>query len=319
MVTGSAPAMTRRAGKEPTEDIQANRHDEFAARMLRFRDASASIRSGVAAGVPAGIGSAAPVRPPTPGRSRKCKIRTLEYAPDLPEPEAALVNERILIVEDESAIREMVASALVAGAFSPAMAGDAAEADSAIRAAPPHLILLDWMLPGAGGLEFARRLRRGCATRDIPIIMLTARCEEQERLQAFEAGIDDYVAKPFSLLELLARIRAVLRRSVRIGEDGLLEAEGLCLDPASHRVSSAGRPVKMGPTEFRMLRFFMRNQERVFTRSQLLDRVWGSDIHMEERSVDVHIRRLRKAPSPYGHERLVQTVHGTGYRFSREP
>ena len=228
------------------------------------------------------------------------------------------MNERILIVEDEVAIREMVASALLAGAFSPVMAGDAAEADSVIRAAPPRLVLLDWMLPGIGGLEFARRLRRGGA-RDIPIIMLTARCEERERLQAFEAGIDDYVAKPFSLLELLARIRAVLRRSARAGEGGLLEAEGLCLDPASHRVSSAGRFVKMGPTEFRMLRFFMSNQERVFTRGQLLDRVWGSDVYMEQRSVDVHIRRLRKALSPYGHERLIQTVHGTGYRFSREP
>lgn len=229
------------------------------------------------------------------------------------------MNERILIVEDESAIREMVAAALVAGAFSPSTAGNAAEAESAIRAAPPHLVLLDWMLPGAGGVEFARRLRRGSTTRDLPIIMLTARCEEQDRLRAFEAGIDDYVAKPCSLLELLARIRAVLRRGARSGEDRLLEAQGLCLDPASHRVSSAGRSVKLGPTEFRMLRFFMSNPERVFTRSQLLDRVWGSDLHMEERSVDVHIRRLRKALSPCGHARLVQTVHGTGYRFSREP
>ena len=288
--------------------------------MLRFRDVSASIRDGMATGAPAGSGAAVPgTDRPRRGRSRNCKIRTLKCVPDLPEPGPSVVNERILIVEDESAIREMVASALVAGAFSPVTAGDAAEADSVIRAAPPHLVLLDWMLPGIGGVEFARRLRRGATTRDIPVIMLTARCEERERLQAFEAGIDDYVAKPFSLLELLARIRAVLRRSARAGEDGRLEAEGLCLDPASHRVSSAGRSVKLGPTEFRMLRFFMSNQERVFTRGQLLDRVWGSDVHMEERSVDVHIRRLRKALSPHGHECLIQTVHGTGYRFSRAP
>ena len=149
--------------------------------------------------------------------------------------------------------------------------------------------------------------------------MLTARCEEQDRLRAFEAGIDDYVAKPFSVRELLARIKAVLRRSSAPGADAPLEVEGLRLDPASHRVSSRGRPLKVGPTEFRMLHFFMGNQERVFTRSQLLDRVWGSHVYVEERTVDVHIRRLRKALTPYGHERLIQTVHGTGYRFSREP
>ena len=229
------------------------------------------------------------------------------------------MSERILIVEDEPAIREMVGAALVGAGFSTVMADDAAQAHSAIRSAPPHLILLDWMLPGVGGVEFARRLRRANATRNIPIIMLTARSEERERLQAFEAGIDDYVAKPFSIRELLARIKAVLRRSARAGEDRPLEVEGLCLDPASHRVSSGGRSLRMGPTEFRMLRFFMENQERVFTRGQLLDRVWGSNVYVEERTVDVHIRRLRKALSPRGHEHLVQTVHGIGYRFSREP
>ena len=222
-------------------------------------------------------------------------------------------------MEDEPAIREMVESALISAGFATALAGDASEADAEIRVAPPHLILLDWMLPGVGGVEFARRLRRSDPTRETPIIMLTARCEEQERLQAFEAGIDDYVSKPFSVRELLARIKAVLRRSAGADADAVIEVEGLRLDPASHRVSSRGRSLKVGPTEFRMLHFFMTNQERVFTRGQLLDRVWGSHVYVEERTVDVHIRRLRKALTPYGHEHLIQTVHGTGYRFSREP
>ena len=229
------------------------------------------------------------------------------------------MSKRILIVEDEPAIREMVESALISAGFATSLAGDASEADTEIRVAPPHLILLDWMLPGVGGVEFARRLRRSDATRETPIIMLTARCEEQERLQAFEAGIDDYVSKPFSVRELLARIKAVLRRSAGADADAAIEVEGLRLDPASHRVSSRGRSLKVGPTEFRMLHFFMANQERVFTRGQLLDRVWGSHVYVEERTVDVHIRRLRKALTPYGHEHLIQTVHGTGYRFSREP
>lgn len=229
------------------------------------------------------------------------------------------MSKRILIVEDEPAIREMVESALISAGFATALAGDASEADAEIRVAPPHLILLDWMLPGVGGVEFARRLRRSDPTRETPIIMLTARCEEQERLQAFDAGIDDYVSKPFSVRELLARIKAVLRRSVGADADAAIEVEGLRLDPTSHRVSSRGRSLKVGPTEFRMLHFFMANQERVFTRGQLLDRVWGSHVYVEERTVDVHIRRLRKALTPYGHEHLIQTVHGTGYRFSREP
>ena len=213
----------------------------------------------------------------------------------------------------------MVESALISAGFATALAGDASEADAEIRVAPPHLILLDWMLPGVSGVEFARRLRRSDATRETPIIMLTARCEEPERLQAFEAGVDDYVSKPFSVRELLARIKAVLRRSAGAHDDAAIEVEGLRLDPASHRVSSRGRSLKVGPTEFRMLHFFMANQERVFTRGQLLDRVWGNHVYVEERTVDVHIRRLRKALTPYGHEHLIQTVHGTGYRFSREP
>ena len=229
------------------------------------------------------------------------------------------MSKRILIVEDEPAIREMVESALISAGFATALAGDASEADAEIRVAPPHLILLDWMLPGVGGVEFARRLRRSDPTRETPIIMLTARCEEQERLQAFDAGIDDYVSKPFSVRELLARIKAVLRRSAGADDEAAIEVEGLRLDPTSHRVSSRGQSLRVGPTEFRMLHFFMTNQERVFTRGQLLDRVWGSHVYVEERTVDVHIRRLRKALTPYGHDHLIQTVHGTGYRFSREP
>ena len=229
------------------------------------------------------------------------------------------MSKTILIVEDEPAIREMVESALHSAGFATALAGDTSEADAAIRSTSPHLILLDWMLPGVGGVEFARRLRRSEATRETPIIMLTARCEEGERLQAFEAGVDDFVAKPFSVRELIARIKAVLRRSSTGDANAPIEVEGLRLDPASHRVSSRGRPLRVGPTEFRMLQLFMGNQERVFTRSQLLDRVWGSQVYVEERTVDVHIRRLRKALMPCGHDRLIQTVHGTGYRFSREP
>ena len=211
------------------------------------------------------------------------------------------------------------ASALSRAGFDAALAGDAAEAEAAIRTRAPSLILLDWMLPGLSGIEFARRLRREEPTRDVPIIMLTARTEETDRISGFEAGVDDYVAKPFSVRELMARIKAVLKRSTPVGDDQPIELEGLRLDPGSHRVTADGDPVKIGPTEFRMLHFFMGNQERVFARSQLLDRVWGSHVYVEERTVDVHIRRLRKALATHGYERFVQTVHGTGYRFSKDP
>ena len=184
---------------------------------------------------------------------------------------------------------------------------------------PPDLVLLDWMLPGIGGLEYARRLRRSEATRNIPLIMLTAKGEEGDKLSGFEAGADDYVVKPFSVKELVARICAVLKRTTRVGDDVPIEIDGLRLDPVSHRITCRDQPIRTGPTEFRMLHFFMSHPERVFTRSQLLDRVWGRDVYIEERTVDVHIRRLRKALAGHGFDRFVQTVHGTGYRFSRHP
>lgn len=228
------------------------------------------------------------------------------------------MSQTILLVEDEDAIREMIASALQRVGFGVAEAGDTAQAEQALKQVSPCLIILDWMLPGVSGLEFARRLKRQDDTRDIPVIMLTARCEENDRMTGFEAGVDDYVGKPFSVRELIARVKAVLKRAQPVGDEMPLELDGLRLDPASHRVTGHGEPVKMGPTEFRMLHFFMGNQERVFTRSQLLDRVWGSDVYVEERTVDVHIRRLRKALSDHGFDKFIQTVHGTGYRFSRQ-
>lgn len=228
------------------------------------------------------------------------------------------MTQNILLVEDETAIRDMVSAALQRAGFGTIAAGDAAEAEAAMRRARPNLVLLDWMLPGLSGIEFARRLRRRDDTRDVPIIMLTARCEEHDRLSGFDAGVDDYVVKPFSVGELVARIKAVLKRVAPMDEEQLIEIDGLQLDPVSHRVASPEGAIRVGPSEYRMLQFFMVNQERVFTRTQLLDRVWGRDVYVEERTVDVHIRRLRKALAPYGYDRFIQTVHGTGYRFSRQ-
>ena len=229
------------------------------------------------------------------------------------------MGRRILLVEDEAAIREMVEHALSRVGFETRAVADAARADREIERSPPDLILLDWMLPGVSGLEFARRLRRSDSTRNIPVIMLTAKGEEGDRLSGFEAGADDYVVKPFSVKELVARICAVLKRTTPTGGDHPIEVDGLRLDPASHRVTGRGETIRTGPTEFRMLHFFMSNPDRVFTRSQLLDRVWGRDVYIEERTVDVHIRRLRKVLAKHGFDRFVQTVHGTGYRFSRHP
>ena len=229
------------------------------------------------------------------------------------------MGKSILLVEDEAAIREMVQHALSRAGFEIRAVPDAAHADRAIEQSVPDLILLDWMLPGVSGLEFARRLRRGSATRNIPLIMLTAKGEEGDRLSGFEAGVDDYVVKPFSVKELVARIGAVLKRITPVGDEAPIEIGGLRLDPVSHRITGRGETIRIGPTEFRMLRFFMSHPERVFTRSQLLDGVWGRSIYIEERTVDVHIRRLRKALSGHGFDRFVQTVHGTGYRFSRHP
>ena len=226
------------------------------------------------------------------------------------------MQKRILIVEDEPAIRDMVAYALRKGEFEPVTAGDGREAQAAIAERVPDLILLDWMLPGSSGLELARRWRRESLTRDVPIIMLTARGEENDRVGGLEAGVDDYVVKPFSARELLARIRAVLRRARDDDEDGSVQVGGLRIDGASHRVYAGDAPVQIGPTEYRLLHFFMTHPERVYTRTQLLDHVWGGNVYVEERTVDVHIRRLRKTLEPHGAENMVQTVRGSGYRFS---
>lgn len=226
------------------------------------------------------------------------------------------MHKRILIVDDEPAIRDMVAFALRKGEYEPAHAGDAREAQAAIADRLPDLILLDWMLPGTSGLELARRWRREELTREIPIIMLTARGEENDRVGGLEAGVDDYVVKPFSARELLARIRAVMRRAREDDEDGSVSVGALRIDGAAHRVHANGEPVAIGPTEYRLLHFFMTHPERVYTRSQLLDHVWGGSVYVEERTIDVHIRRLRKTLEPSGLDGMVQTVRGAGYRFS---
>jgi two-component system phosphate regulon response regulator PhoB len=226
------------------------------------------------------------------------------------------VQKRILIVDDEPAIRDMVAFALRKADYLAVHAGDGREASEAISEKVPDLILLDWMLPGASGLELARRWRREDLTRDIPIIMLTARGEENDRVSGLESGIDDYVVKPFSARELLARIRAVMRRSREDDEDGSIAVGGLRIDGAAHRVFAGDSPVPIGPTEYRLLHFFMTHPERVYSRTQLLDHVWGGSVYVEERTVDVHIRRLRKTLEPHGVENMVQTVRGSGYRFS---
>ena len=229
------------------------------------------------------------------------------------------MQKHILIVDDEPAIRDMVAFALRKGEYEPIHAGDAREAQNAIADRVPDLILLDWMLPGTSGLELARRWRKDAMTRDVPIIMLTARGEENDRVGGLEAGVDDYVVKPFSARELLARIRAVMRRSRDDDEDGSVAVGSLRIEGAAHRVFAGDTPVPIGPTEYRLLHFFMTHPERVHSRAQLLDQVWGDHVFVEERTVDVHIRRLRSALEPSQHDSLIQTVRGTGYRFSAQP
>ena len=224
--------------------------------------------------------------------------------------------KRILVVEDEQPIREMISFALDNAGFASQEAADARQAQTLIADGLPDLILLDWMLPGMSGIDYARRLKKDELTHEIPIIMLTARTEEEDKVHGLESGADDYVTKPFSPRELVARIKAVMRRGGPPAEDEILEANGLLLDTASHRVSAGDVILEIGPTEYRLLEFFMSHPERVYSRSQLLDRVWGSNVYVEERTVDVHIRRLRKALEPHGYDALIQTVRGAGYRFS---
>jgi len=227
-----------------------------------------------------------------------------------------MTGRKILIVDDESAIRDMLRVALEMAEYDCIEASNAQDAHALIVDEKPDLILLDWMMPGTSGIELARRLKRDEVTADIPIIMLTAKGEEDNKIQGLEVGADDYITKPFSPRELVARLKAVLRRADPKISGQPIIVQGLCLDPSSHRVTINDQSLDMGPTEYRLLEFFLTHQERAYTRGQLLDHVWGGNVYVEERTVDVHIRRLRKALSIDGHEDLVQTVRGTGYRFS---
>jgi two-component system phosphate regulon response regulator PhoB len=223
---------------------------------------------------------------------------------------------QILIVEDERPIREMIAFSLKRAGFLVQEAEDSRGARSLLADQRPDLMLVDWMLPDMSGLELTRLIKRDVETRELPIIMLTARAGEADKIAGLEGGADDYVTKPFSPRELLARIQAVLRRTGGTVTDERIEVGGLALDKASHRVTSGERTVPLGPTEYRMLEFFMTHPERVYSREQLLDRIWGGNVYVEERTIDVHIRRLRKALEDFGQDGLVQTVRGAGYRFS---
>ncbi len=222
----------------------------------------------------------------------------------------------ILVVEDEPAIQELISVNLSFAGHKVLRALDAEQAKVLINAELPDLILLDWMLPGSSGLKLARNLRGSERTRAIPIIMLTAKSSEADKVEGLESGADDYITKPFSPKELMARIKAVLRRRAPQLTDDEIEVAGLKLDPVSHRITGNGANLPLGPTEFRLLHFFMTHPERVFTRGQLLDQVWGDHVFLEERTVDVHIRRLRKALEPSNHHNLVETVRGSGYRFT---
>jgi len=224
--------------------------------------------------------------------------------------------KRILVVEDEAPIREMLCFVLEQNDYHPIEAEDYDSAVKKLIEPWPDLILLDWMLPGGSGIQFIRYLKKEAMTRDIPVVMLTAKGEEEDRVRGLDAGADDYMTKPFSPKELIARIKAVIRRISPTADDELIDIQGLTLDPTSHRVMSGETPVEMGPTEYKLLHFFMTHPERVYSREQLLNHVWGTNVYVEDRTVDVHIRRLRKALEFTGHERMVQTVRGTGYRFS---
>ena len=225
-------------------------------------------------------------------------------------------DREILVVEDERPIREMIAFGLRRAGFEVREAEDSRAARALLADRHPDLLLLDWMLPDMSGLELAKLLKRDKDTRELPIILLTARAEEADKVAGLEGGADDYLTKPFSPRELVARINAVLRRAGPAGGEERVEFEGIVLDRASHRVTVDGRSVALGPTEYRMLEFFLTHPERVYSREQLLDRIWGGNVYVEERTIDVHIRRLRKALEDFGYDRFIQTVRGSGYRFS---
>ena len=223
---------------------------------------------------------------------------------------------RILVVDDEQAIVDMICNALEMAGFDCESANNTQAAYAAIVDNKPDALLLDWMMPGGSGLELTRRLRRDVATRDLPLIMLTAKADEDNRVQGLEAGADDYIAKPFSPRELVARVQALLRRT-KTDNGAPIVAGQLQLDRAAQRLSIDGRALELSPTEYRMLEFFMTHQDRVYTRAQLLDCVWGNNVYIDERTIDVHIRRLRKNIEAAGGDgQWIQTVRGSGYRFS---
>lgn len=227
-----------------------------------------------------------------------------------------MAESYILIVDDELPIREMIHTALAMAEFECQQASDAEQALNQIANQRPALILLDWMLPTMSGIDLCRRLKKDEQLSDIPVIMLTARSEEDHKVMGLDAGADDYMTKPFSTRELVSRIKAVLRRSQPLKSDKAIDIKGLALDTVSQRVSFNEQSIELGPTEYRLLRFFMMHPERAYSRAQILDHVWGGNVYIEDRTIDVHIRRLRKALAPYGVEDYIQTVRGTGYRFS---
>ncbi|WP_347989318.1 phosphate regulon transcriptional regulator PhoB [Methylomonas sp. AM2-LC] len=225
-------------------------------------------------------------------------------------------NLNILVVEDEEAIREMLVLALEQAGLSVMAVSSAEQAQQALAENMMDLILLDWMLPGISGIELARRLKNDSGYKDMPIILLTARGEEEDKIRGLEIGADDYITKPFSPKEMIARIKAVMRRSGKLSESGHLNVGDLTLDAEQHRLTISGQTLDVSPTEFRLMQFFMTNPDKVYSRTHLLDQVWGRSVYIEERTVDVHIRRLRKILAEYGREELIQTVRGFGYRFS---
>ena len=228
-----------------------------------------------------------------------------------------MAANRILLVEDETDIRDMLHFAFERAGLEVQAAETAEQALDMLQGTLPSLVIIDWMLPGMSGIELARRLRRDPLTSELPLLMLTARGEESDKLKSFDAGVDDYVTKPFSPRELIARIKALLRRS-GAPDDGILAVGALKLDTNGHQISVGDDPVHVGPTEFRLLELLMRNPNRAFDRTQLLDRVWGRNVYVEERTVDVHVLRLRKALNPFGMDKVVQTVRGVGYRLAQQ-
>lgn len=246
-------------------------------------------------------------------------VTALKYASMHPHsPSIFTMNPTIMVVEDEPAIQDLIKINLEMGGYRVLIHGSSEEALKHIQHELPDLALLDWMLPGLSGVDLARKLRADSRTRTLPIILLTAKGAEEDKLKGLESGADDYITKPFSLRELEARIKAVLRRRAPELTQDVIDFHGLRLDPGSHKVSGDAKALTMGPTEFRLLHFFMTHQERVYSRTQLLDFVWGDHVFIEERTVDVHIRRLRAALTPSGHQDLIQTVRGSGYRFAKD-